>query len=103
MILNTGKFPLSWTEGIIIPIHKKGDKSDPSNHRGITLLSNFAKLFTCVLNQRITTWSKINDVWLCMHVCIGGLNAAFGFKSASATAKEKEKSGGSATKPSKKP
>ncbi len=62
MILNTGKFPLAWTEEIIVPIHKKGDKSDPSNYRGITLLSCFAKLFTCILNQRISTWCENNDV-----------------------------------------
>jgi hypothetical protein len=60
-ILNTGNFPIAWTKGIIVPLHKKGDKSDIKNYRGITLLSNFAKLFTCVLNQRISKWCEENN------------------------------------------
>jgi len=46
---------------LIIPIHKKGGKSDASNYRGITLLSNFSKLFTSVLNNRISLWREINS------------------------------------------
>ena len=52
-ILNSGFFSVAWTRCIIVPIHQKGDKSDVKNYRGITLLSIFSKLFTCVLNQRI--------------------------------------------------
>jgi len=35
-IYNTSVYPISWTKGAIVPIYKKGDKSDPSNYRGIT-------------------------------------------------------------------
>ena len=45
-ILESGVFPESWTEGIVIPIFKKGDKMDCGNYRGITLLSCFSKLFS---------------------------------------------------------
>ena len=38
-ILNSGFFPEEWTEGVIIPLHKKGDKSDVKNYRGISLVS----------------------------------------------------------------
>jgi len=32
------------------------------NYRGITLLSKFSKLLTCVLNQRISYWCEENNV-----------------------------------------
>ena len=51
LILNTGIIPSDWTLGIIIPLHKKGPKSDPNNYRGITLLSCIGKLFTALLNK----------------------------------------------------
>ena len=41
----SGHFPKCWTEGVIIPIHKKGNKGAVDNYRGITLLSVFGKLF----------------------------------------------------------
>ena len=56
IILDTGFFPDQWTEGIIIPLHKKGDKHDVNNYRGITLLSCLSKLFTTILNQRIVSY-----------------------------------------------
>ena len=45
-IYNTGVYPISRTKGAIVPIYKKGDKSDPTNYRGITLVIIVAKLFS---------------------------------------------------------
>ena len=52
-IFELGYFPDKWSEGFIVPIFKKGDKNEPSNYRGITLLSTLGKLFTRVLNNRL--------------------------------------------------
>ena len=52
-ILNTGKYPLLWSSGLIVPIHKKDDRSKVENYRGITLLSSLSKLFTSILNDRL--------------------------------------------------
>ena len=52
----TGQFPVSWTEGIIIPIHKQGNSSNPNNYRGITLNSCLGKLFCHVLNTRTSKY-----------------------------------------------
>ena len=54
ILLNTGKFPESWTDGIIVPIYKQGNSADPNNYRGITLSSCLGKLFCHVLNERIS-------------------------------------------------
>ena len=53
-LLKEGQFPVSWTEGIIIPIYKHGSFTDPNNYRGITLNSCLGKLFCHVLNTRIS-------------------------------------------------
>ena len=34
-----------WRDGLIIHIFKKGDREDPGNYRGITLLSVVGKCF----------------------------------------------------------
>ena len=38
-ILSSGKYPTLWRFGLIVPIHKKDDRSKAENYRGITLLS----------------------------------------------------------------
>ena len=54
IVLNTGHIPEEWCVGVIVPIYKnKGQKSDPDNYRGITLLSCIGKLFTAALNHRL--------------------------------------------------
>ena len=59
-----GYFPESCQEGFIIPIHKKGDKNEVSNYRGITLLSTSGKLFTRILNNRLTSWAVKYGIYI---------------------------------------
>ena len=57
-----GFFPENWTEGVIVPLHKKGDACDVNNYRGITLVSCMSKIFTSVLNHRITEFCNSHNV-----------------------------------------
>ena len=55
-------YPSEWAKAIIQPIHKKGDTTNPDNYRGISLLSCVSKLYTSVINSRLTQWAEDNDV-----------------------------------------
>ena len=52
-ILASGKPITWWSTSIIVPIHKKGSKTDPDNYRGIALASCLSKFFAAILNQRL--------------------------------------------------
>ncbi|CAB1110533.1 unnamed protein product [Ectocarpus sp. CCAP 1310/34] len=45
--------PTRWREGVVVNLFKKGDKTDPGNYRGITLLNTVGKVFCKLLNDRI--------------------------------------------------
>jgi len=45
--------PVDWGKAIIIPIHKKNDKKESSNYRGISLLSISGKVYMQILQQRL--------------------------------------------------
>ena len=63
IIFETGMLPSSWLYGRIRPIFKnKGDSSNPENYRPITILSCFSKLFTSVLNNRLTTFIDTYEI-----------------------------------------
>ena len=47
------KLPEYWKESIILPIHKKGDKTDCSNYRGISRLPTTYKILSNILLSRL--------------------------------------------------
>ena len=63
-VLDSGVFPEDWSDGLLIPLHKKGDRSTPDNYRGITLLSVLGKLFTRVINNRLENWANDYNIYI---------------------------------------
>ena len=57
-----GRVPNDWTKGIINPIFKGGEPSDPLNYRPITLLSIPCKIYTDILNRCLTQWLENNNI-----------------------------------------
>jgi hypothetical protein len=45
-IWNKDELPQQWMDSIIVPIHKKGDKTDCNNYREISLLSTAYKFYS---------------------------------------------------------
>ena len=46
-----------WAVAILTPILKSGPKMDPSNYRGISILSCLGKLYTAILNKRLMKYA----------------------------------------------
>ena len=66
-IFEIGKFSDDWSEGYVIPLHKKGNANEVENYRGITLLSTLGKLFTRVINNRLNEWAENYSVLIESH------------------------------------
>lgn len=58
LIWRKEKIPAGWRESIIVPIHKKWDKSKCSNYRGISLINTTYKVLSNILLCRLTPYAK---------------------------------------------
>ena len=56
--------PDSWKKGLIIPIYKghRKNRSDINSYRPVTLLTTFYKMYERILQNRIHTFLKVNDI-----------------------------------------
>ena len=72
----SGVFPSAWTEGLLVPLHKKGNHNNAENFRGITLLSVSGKLYTRVLNNGLDKWAESYRIYI---------EAQFGFRKGRST------------------
>ena len=63
-------FPTQWSQGLIYPLFKGEPaeyKFDPNKYRGITLLSVVGKIFTAVLNRRLTDFVESHGIQSCFR------------------------------------
>jgi hypothetical protein len=59
-VWNKEELPEEWKESVIVPIYKKGDKTDCSNYRGIrvSLLSTTYKILSNILLSKLTPYAE---------------------------------------------
>jgi hypothetical protein len=53
-VWNKEELPEEWKELIIVPLYKKGDKTDCNNYRGISLLSTMCNILSNLILSRLT-------------------------------------------------
>jgi hypothetical protein len=70
-IWNKEELPEKWKESIIVPIYKKGDETDCSNYRSISLVPTTYKILSTILLSRLIPYAEeiIGD-----HHCGFGCN-----------------------------
>ena len=57
-----GSAPPSWGESVVKPIYKKGDTSDPSNFRMISLTGCIGKTYHLILAKKLTNYLTVNKL-----------------------------------------
>ena len=70
MIFTSGQYPEAWTEAIIHPLHKKGDRNNPDNYRDTSLLNLDSKIYSYIINKRLSKWVEEKDI-------LGAIQAGF--------------------------
>ena len=55
-IWNMEELPEEWKESIIVSSYKKGDKTDCSNYRGLSLFPTMNKILSNILLSRLTSY-----------------------------------------------
>lgn len=57
-IFVSATYPCSWIKAKVFTIFKKGDRHNPHNYRGISILNSMAKLYDMVMCNRLSCWFR---------------------------------------------
>lgn len=60
VIWNREHVPQDWKDAVVVPVHKKGARTDCSNYRGISLLSIAGKILTSIIRSRLSEVYEAN-------------------------------------------
>ena len=58
LIWRQGKVPRQWKDAVITVLHKKGDKTECGNYRGISLVSHAGKVLLKVVARRLSAYCE---------------------------------------------
>ena len=73
-VLQNGKFPKVWNLSCISSIFKSGNPNDCNNYRGICVSSCLGKLFTSLLQNRLTNFLEKQNL---LRVNQGGFREGY--------------------------
>ena len=62
LIFVTGKVPSSFKISIVIPVCKKGCKTNITNYRPISIISTFANIFAKCFKKRLIDYLSSNNI-----------------------------------------
>src|SRR5215510_11928017 len=57
-IYRQNRIPDEWRNAVITPIFKKGDRREPKNYRGISILNTCYKIYAKILNMKLQKYSE---------------------------------------------
>ena len=60
--LNQGKLPSDWKRAFVVPIFKKGSRTDPSNYRPISLTCICCKLLEHIISSAISSQANHHNI-----------------------------------------
>uniref|UniRef100_A0A8C3HAP4 Reverse transcriptase domain-containing protein n=1 Tax=Chrysemys picta bellii TaxID=8478 RepID=A0A8C3HAP4_CHRPI len=61
--VNSGVVPFDWRIANVVPIFKKGKKSDPGNYRPVSLTSVICKVLEKILKEKVVKDLEVNGNW----------------------------------------
>ena len=62
LIWRQGKVPQQWKDAVITVLHKKGDKTECGNYRGISLVSHVGKVLLKVVARRLSAYCEAKEL-----------------------------------------
>lgn len=60
--LSSGKIPPDWKDAVVVPLFKKGDRSEPCNYRPVSLTSIVCKMLERIIKRRIIEHLAKNNI-----------------------------------------
>jgi len=63
--LQSGMIPAYYKEQFVVPIHKKGSKTEPENYRPVSLTSHVIKIFERVIRKQLVGYLEKNNLFSC--------------------------------------
>ena len=67
--IDEGEFPSELKHAVIVPVHKKKDKSDKSNCRPVSVISNYSKVYGKLIYNQLYLYFE-NIQLYCINICI---------------------------------